>query len=186
VFAAGGESQAVDEGSALSFGVAATDPDGDALTYSASGLPAGASFDPATQQFTWTPDHSQAGTYTVTFTAKDGTKSYSLSETKIVTITVGNVLQTSAVASVRCVAGKGQVYVTVTNADAATVDLTVSSTYGSKSFTGIATGKTATQSFTTRLAAVPAGAVTVNATAVVNGAPVSTQGTASYPATSCN
>ncbi|WP_433087477.1 putative Ig domain-containing protein [Dactylosporangium sp. CA-052675] len=99
VFATGGESQAVDENRTLSFGVAATDPDGDALTYSASGLPAGASFDPATQQFSWTPSYSQAGTYTVTFTASDGTKSYSLSGTKQVTITVRDVpaWQSSAV-----------------------------------------------------------------------------------------
>ncbi len=91
VFAAGGESQSVDENRALSFGVAASDPDGDALTYSASGLPAGASFDPATRQFSWTPGYHQAGTYTVTFTASDGTKSYSLSGTKQVTITVRDV-----------------------------------------------------------------------------------------------
>jgi hypothetical protein len=91
VFAAGGESQSVDENRALTFGVSATDPDGDALTYSASGLPAGASFDPATQQFSWTPSYTQAGTYTVTFTASDGTKSYSLSGTKQVTITVRDV-----------------------------------------------------------------------------------------------
>jgi hypothetical protein len=91
VFVAGGESQSVDENRALRFGVAATDPDGDALTYSASGLPAGASFDPATRQFSWTPDYTQAGTYTVTFTASDGTKSYSLSGTKQVTITVRDV-----------------------------------------------------------------------------------------------
>ena len=91
VFAAGGESQSVDENRTLTFGVSATDPDGDALTYSASGLPAGASFDPATQQFSWTPSYTQAGTYTVTFTASDGTKSYSLSGTKQVTITVRDV-----------------------------------------------------------------------------------------------
>src|SRR6185369_7067600 len=91
VFAAGGESQSVDENRALSFGVSATDPDGDALTYSASGLPAGASFDAATQQFSWTPDYTQSGTYTVTFTASDGTKWYSLSGTKQVTITVRDV-----------------------------------------------------------------------------------------------
>jgi len=101
------------------------------------------------------------------------------------TITVGNVLQTSAVASVRCVAGKGQVYATVTNADAATVDLAVSSTYGSKSFTGIATGKSATHSFTTRLASVPEGIVTVQATGS-GGIPETSGLTAAYPATSCN
>ena len=91
VFAAGGEARSVDENRALTFTVAATDPDGDALTYSASGLPAGASFDPATRQFSWTPGYPQAGTYTVTFTASDGTKSYSLSGTKQVTITVRDI-----------------------------------------------------------------------------------------------
>ncbi len=90
-FAAGGESQAVDENRSLTFGVEATDPDGDAITYTASGLPAGASFDPAMRQFTWTPGYTQAGEYTVTFTASDGDKSYSLSSTKSVTITVRDV-----------------------------------------------------------------------------------------------
>jgi hypothetical protein len=91
VFAAGGESQAVDENRALTFSVEASDPDGDELTYSASGLPAGASFDPATRTFSWTPDYTQAGEYTVTFTASDGTKWYNLSASKDVTITVRDV-----------------------------------------------------------------------------------------------
>ena len=47
--------QTVSEGSSLSFTVSATDADGDTLTYSASGLPAGASFNPATRAFSWTP-----------------------------------------------------------------------------------------------------------------------------------
>jgi hypothetical protein len=91
VFTAGGETQAVDENRALSFAVEATDPDDDALTYSASGLPAGASFDPATRQFAWTPSYTQAGQYTVTVTAVDGTDRYALSATKTVTITVRDV-----------------------------------------------------------------------------------------------
>jgi enterochelin esterase-like enzyme len=91
VFSAGGESQAVDENRNLSFSVAATDPDGDAITYSAADLPDGATFDPATQTFSWTPTYRQAGSYTVAFTASDGTKSYSLSSTKNVTITVRDV-----------------------------------------------------------------------------------------------
>lgn len=90
-FTAGGESQSVDENRLLSFGVEATDPDGDALTYTASNLPAGATFDPSTRVFSWTPDYTQAGEYTVSFTASDGTRSYSLSGTKDVTITVRNV-----------------------------------------------------------------------------------------------
>jgi enterochelin esterase-like enzyme len=91
VFTGGDESVSVDEGSHVSFGVEATDPDGDALTYSVSGLPAGASFDPATRQFSWTPSYAQAGSYEVTFTASDGTKSYSLSSSRTVTVTVRDV-----------------------------------------------------------------------------------------------
>jgi len=87
VFTAGGESQTVSEGSNLTFGVDAAAPSGDDLTYSASGLPAGATFDPATHQFSWIPSHTQAGTYTVTFTASDGTGSDSFSASKVVTIT---------------------------------------------------------------------------------------------------
>jgi enterochelin esterase-like enzyme len=90
-FIAGGETQAVDENRELAFTVEATDFDGDPLTYSASGLPAGARFDPTTRQFSWTPDYTQAGEYTVTFTASDGDRPYSLRTTKDVTIIVRNV-----------------------------------------------------------------------------------------------
>lgn len=54
----------------LSFSVSATDPDGDSISYSAQGLPAGASF--TGQLFNWTPTYSQAGEYEVTFVASDG------------------------------------------------------------------------------------------------------------------
>lgn len=62
VFTAGGETQSVDENRMLRFGVEATDPDGDAVTYSASGLPPGASFDPTSQHFSWLPVYTRAGT----------------------------------------------------------------------------------------------------------------------------
>ena len=39
----------------LTFTISATDADGDGLTYSASDLPSGATFDPATRTFSWTP-----------------------------------------------------------------------------------------------------------------------------------
>ncbi len=90
-FVAGGEAQAIDENRTLTFDVEATDPDGDALTYTVGELPAGASFDPATRQFSWTPDYTQAGEYTVEFTAADGDDAYTLSATKTVTITVRDV-----------------------------------------------------------------------------------------------
>ncbi|MCS6988707.1 MAG: putative Ig domain-containing protein [Chloroherpetonaceae bacterium] len=41
------------------------------LTYAATNLPRGATFDPETRKFSWTPDFAQAGDYVVTFTVKD-------------------------------------------------------------------------------------------------------------------
>ena len=61
-----------DTGTLLTFAVSATDPDGNPLTYSATGLPADALFNPATRTFSWTPKATQAGSYNVTFTVTDG------------------------------------------------------------------------------------------------------------------
>ena len=78
----------VEENALLEFTITATDPDGDALAYSASSLPAGADFDPATQTFSWTPDYGNAGSHHVLFTvADDGTPSQSDSETVTITVT---------------------------------------------------------------------------------------------------
>ncbi len=61
------------EGQLLSFTVSASDPDNDTLVYSASNLPSGATFDPNTHIFTWTPNYTQSGTYpNVSFTITDG------------------------------------------------------------------------------------------------------------------
>ncbi|MBI2504746.1 MAG: PD40 domain-containing protein [Candidatus Latescibacteria bacterium] len=62
--------QEVDEGQTLSFNVSATDPDpGQTVTITAAGLPDGAAF--SNGAFSWTPSLTQAGSYTVTFTAAD-------------------------------------------------------------------------------------------------------------------
>jgi hypothetical protein len=50
----------------------ANDPDGDKLNYSVSNMPDGASFDPGTLTFSWTPRYNQAGTHTVRFEVSDG------------------------------------------------------------------------------------------------------------------
>ncbi|RMG84919.1 MAG: hypothetical protein D6708_16430, partial [Candidatus Dadabacteria bacterium] len=71
-------------GSTLTIVLRGSDPDGDALTFSADGLPAGATLDPATRTLTWTPSGSQVGDHTVTFKVSDG----SLEDTKTVTLTV--------------------------------------------------------------------------------------------------
>jgi hypothetical protein len=78
-------SKTVSKGTLLQFTVYATDPDGDALTYSASNLPSGATFTPSTRTFSWTPTSSQVGTYpNVRFTVSDG----SLTDYENITITV--------------------------------------------------------------------------------------------------
>ncbi len=84
--------RSIDEETLLTFTAHATDPDaGQTITLSASGLPAGATFNSATGQFSWTPGEAHGpGDYLVTFTATDnGTPS--LSDAESVSITVNEV-----------------------------------------------------------------------------------------------
>ncbi len=73
----------------LTFAVSAVDPDGDMLTYSASGLPPGATFSASTRAFNWTTTASQAGSYDVTFTVMDP---WGLSDSETIVITVGTTI----------------------------------------------------------------------------------------------
>ncbi|MGE5176162.1 MAG: Ig-like domain-containing protein [Hyphomicrobiales bacterium] len=81
------------EGAPITFGVAASDPDGDAiasLAASGSAIDAGATFTPAAGNlagvFAWTPTYAQAGSYGVTFTASNA-----LSGSASTSVTVTNV-----------------------------------------------------------------------------------------------
>jgi hypothetical protein len=67
----------------LTFAVDATDPDGDTLTYSATGVPSGATF--TSKTFSWTPSEGQVGSFSVTFTASDGQSQDSEAITIVVT-----------------------------------------------------------------------------------------------------
>jgi hypothetical protein len=76
--------QTVDEGVELSFTTFATDADSDQVTFSASNLPPGATFNGT--QFSWTPTCRQAGTYPgVHFEARDPENA---SDSEDITITV--------------------------------------------------------------------------------------------------
>jgi len=62
------------ENSALSVSIQASDPDQEdqgKLKFSSSDLPSGASLDPATGSFNWTPNYTQAGSYTIKIAVTD-------------------------------------------------------------------------------------------------------------------
>ena len=80
-------SKRVSEGARLAFIVAASDPEGDPLSYAVEGLPAGATFNGATRVFDWRPSYDQAGLHQVTFSATDGADT----ARELVNITVVNV-----------------------------------------------------------------------------------------------
>ncbi len=65
------EAKEVRAGQTLEFRVNAVDPDGDPITYSVLSLPEGASFDPGTGRFSWTPSNSQSGVYLASFQVND-------------------------------------------------------------------------------------------------------------------
>jgi PKD repeat protein len=85
-------SQTTDEGVLLSFGVTATDPDGDHVTLTMlAGSPTGSSFvdnGNNTGTFSWTPGFNQAGSYSATFRGTDGNGGSAQATTAI---TVNNV-----------------------------------------------------------------------------------------------
>ncbi len=84
--------QTVNEGQALNFTVSATDVDaGQTITFSATGLPPGATLNPTTGAFAWTPNFAQSGAYDVVFTATDnGTPPLSNSKTVHITVNDAN------------------------------------------------------------------------------------------------
>ncbi len=81
--------QSIAENAMLSFTLTASDPNNDSLAYTSAGLPDGASFDAGQQLFSWTPDFTKAGSYTVTFSVSDGTSS----DSETVNISVANTNQ---------------------------------------------------------------------------------------------
>jgi len=94
-------------------------------------------------------------------------------------------LDVTAVAGSRCVAGKALLTVQVTNHDDVAVSVSITSSYGSKSFTNVAPGKNAIHAFTTRRVDLPAGSATAAVTAVTDGKPVSIELPAAYESRSC-
>jgi hypothetical protein len=95
-------------------------------------------------------------------------------------------LKLSAAASTKCVAGKVVLVVTAKNTDTVPMSISIASLAGTKTFTGVTPGTSASHAFTTRAATLPAGKSTVTATATVAGQAVTTAVDATYAAKSCN
>ncbi|MDR0593378.1 MAG: hypothetical protein LBG60_09050 [Bifidobacteriaceae bacterium] len=70
-------------------------------------------------------------------------------------------LSLGVVVSIRCVSGKAYLGVQVTNTDTVPADLVLTSQFGSKAFSVVAVGKKATHNFTTALASIGDGSVSV-------------------------
>lgn len=91
-------SKSASEGAALTFTVNGSDLDENPLTFSATNLPPGATFDSTSRIFSWTPGLTQAGVYSVTFTVSDG--SFTASEVVQITVNEGLVVTSSSPNSV--------------------------------------------------------------------------------------
>lgn len=94
-------------------------------------------------------------------------------------------LDLDTVVTSRCVASKAVLSVRATNGEDVPLAVTFTSPYGTKAFETVGPGTNAFQVFSTRQAELPAGEVSIEATAVIDGVPVSTASTVSYEARSC-
>ncbi|MBI5267621.1 MAG: cadherin-like domain-containing protein [candidate division Zixibacteria bacterium] len=91
--------KAVAEAANLNFGVSGSDPDGGTLSFSATPLPAGATFTDHlnnTATFDWTPNYNQAGDYNVLVVVSDG----GMADSEMVSITVTNVNRPPVLAAI--------------------------------------------------------------------------------------
>ena len=89
----------IPELAAYTFTASAADVDGDGLTFSLVGAPAGATIDPSTGQFNWTPSEAQGGTgapFNFTVRVSDGT----MNADSPVSITVTEVNQAPTLAPI--------------------------------------------------------------------------------------
>ncbi len=105
--------------------------------------------------------------------------------TATVTVTGSEGLEVEASVATRCVGGKVVQVVTVANGEDVPVSVTLSGAYGTKTFTSLAAGKSASASFTTRLPVIPAGSITLTASATVAGSDVTDTTEVSTSPASC-
>ncbi|MFH1111938.1 MAG: S8 family serine peptidase [Patescibacteria group bacterium] len=95
--------KSVNFGNALTFRINASDPEGDTLTYSVDSLPQGASFNPATHIFSWSPTSADIGLYDLIFSVTDSYGNYT---SQNVTISVLNRPYLNTIGNKSIVVGK--------------------------------------------------------------------------------
>ncbi|MBB3157843.1 GH43 family beta-xylosidase [Microbacterium proteolyticum] len=105
--------------------------------------------------------------------------------TATVVVTAPAGLEVTGAVSSRCIAGKVTQTVTVRNAEGFPVTVTAKGPYGTKTFGALAAGKSSSAAFTTRAGSIPAGTVTVDAAATVNGKAVTDTVSVPFAAASC-
>jgi hypothetical protein len=146
------------ENSSVSLQLVGSDPDGDTLTYSATGLPASLSLNAATGLISGTLPFGSAGTYAVTATVSDGSQTSSASFTW--TVTSAN--QGPTIASLSRTAGPVGTPLTISGAN-------FGATQGTSTVTFNGTVATPTNWSTTSIALpVPSGATTGPVVVTVN------------------
>jgi hypothetical protein len=122
------------------------------------------------------------GAASIVVTAPSGaSRTYTLA----FTTAAGPDLGASVSTGVRCVAGKAQLVLTVANTGAVVTDVTVSTSYGSKTLAGMEPGARSSVAQATRVASFPAGAVQVTLTADAGGSPVTESFEVAYLAGTC-
>jgi hypothetical protein len=126
--------KSVREQQLLQFTISATDPEGDPMTYSASNLPAWASFAPATRTFSGTA--GQAGTYSnVHFEVSDGVLTDS--ENITITVTTNNAPVLGSIGNKTVAEGQQlQFVITATDSDNDTLTYSASGLPSGASFNG--------------------------------------------------
>ncbi|WP_200802663.1 outer membrane protein assembly factor BamB family protein [Agromyces cerinus] len=85
----------------------------------------------------------------------------------------------------RCAGPKAKLSVKVVNAEEVPIDVSIATEFGDKSFDGVAPGEKAFHPFSTRKQVLPAGEVTVTATAEIDGEDVTTTRYVEYERRSC-
>lgn len=125
-----------------------------------------------------------AAAHSLAYRATDRAGNTSVSATLAVPA-AGAALDVTAVAGGRCVAGKAMPTITVTNNEDVPVKVVVTTPFSTKSFASIVPGSNGFHAFTSRLVTVPAGSVTVEASATIDGKPVSVTASAPYGAIAC-